>query len=254
VHRVAVIGATGFGGAVCAYICRHHPSLELTVVTARGEAGRRHDELYPAYRVPLPAQHIPALFKVCHFSPEEQRVFMDIYAAQARFHMQDDEMAFCTGSAMCHALMRSPFEMTPDPSFLVLGETHREGLAMLVYAYLVRFLGVALDRVGELRCGANEMQRVHPHGMPRGLRDGASWRRLEHAELRLELDDVAPEGLERVANALLVVALLDDGQVFRPRKRGHRYLLRGLTLLRHRAPPSGSNQYDPAIGGRSLPV
>jgi hypothetical protein len=34
----------------------------------------------PAYRVPLPAQHIPALFKVCHFSPEEQRMFMDIYA------------------------------------------------------------------------------------------------------------------------------------------------------------------------------
>ena len=33
-----------------------------------------------AYRVPLPAQHIPALFKVCHFSPEEQRAFMDIYA------------------------------------------------------------------------------------------------------------------------------------------------------------------------------
>jgi hypothetical protein len=34
----------------------------------------------PAYRVPLPAQHIPALFKVCHFSPEEQRVFMESYA------------------------------------------------------------------------------------------------------------------------------------------------------------------------------
>jgi hypothetical protein len=34
----------------------------------------------PAYRVPLPAQHIPALFKVCHFSPDEQRVFMEIYA------------------------------------------------------------------------------------------------------------------------------------------------------------------------------
>ena len=52
-RRVAVIGAAGFGGAVCAYICRHHPSLELTVVTARSETGRRHDELYPAYRVPL---------------------------------------------------------------------------------------------------------------------------------------------------------------------------------------------------------
>jgi N-acetyl-gamma-glutamyl-phosphate reductase len=48
-----VIGAAGFGGAVCAYICRRHPSLELTAVTARADAGRRHDELYPAYRVPL---------------------------------------------------------------------------------------------------------------------------------------------------------------------------------------------------------
>jgi N-acetyl-gamma-glutamyl-phosphate reductase len=50
---VAVIGAAGFGGAVCAHICQHHPSLELTAVTGRGEAGRRHDELYPAHRVPL---------------------------------------------------------------------------------------------------------------------------------------------------------------------------------------------------------
>ena len=33
-----------------------------------------------------------------------------------------------------YGLLRSPFEMTPDPSFLYLGETHREGLAMLVYA------------------------------------------------------------------------------------------------------------------------
>lgn len=37
-----------------------------------------------------------------------------------------------------YGLMRSPFEMTPDPSFLVLGETHREGLAMLVYAVRAR--------------------------------------------------------------------------------------------------------------------
>ncbi len=52
-HRVAVIGAAGFGGAVCAYICARHPSLALTAVTARADAGRRHDELYPSYRVPL---------------------------------------------------------------------------------------------------------------------------------------------------------------------------------------------------------
>ena len=31
--RVAVLGATGFGGALCAHIVARHPSLELTVVT-----------------------------------------------------------------------------------------------------------------------------------------------------------------------------------------------------------------------------
>ena len=49
--RVAVLGATGFGGALCAHIVDRHPSLELTVATARAEAGRRHDELYPRYAV-----------------------------------------------------------------------------------------------------------------------------------------------------------------------------------------------------------
>jgi len=32
-----------------------------------------------------------------------------------------------------YGLVRPPFEMTPDPAFLYLGETHREGLATLVY-------------------------------------------------------------------------------------------------------------------------
>ena len=49
--RVAVLGATGFSGALCAHIVDRHPSLELTVATARAEAGRRHDELYPRYGV-----------------------------------------------------------------------------------------------------------------------------------------------------------------------------------------------------------
>jgi N-acetyl-gamma-glutamyl-phosphate reductase len=50
---VAVIGAAGYGGAVAAAILWRHPSLELTTVTARSDAGRRHDDLYPRYRVPL---------------------------------------------------------------------------------------------------------------------------------------------------------------------------------------------------------
>jgi N-acetyl-gamma-glutamyl-phosphate reductase len=51
VHRVAVLGATGFGGALCARIVDRHPSLELTAATARAEAGRRHDQIYPHYAV-----------------------------------------------------------------------------------------------------------------------------------------------------------------------------------------------------------
>src|SRR5919204_2188990 len=51
VHRVAVAGASGFAGALAAYLVQRHPHLELTAVTARADAGRRLDELYPRYRV-----------------------------------------------------------------------------------------------------------------------------------------------------------------------------------------------------------
>ena len=44
-------GASGFAGALAAYLVQRHPELELTAVTARTEAGRRLDALYPRYRV-----------------------------------------------------------------------------------------------------------------------------------------------------------------------------------------------------------
>ncbi len=37
-----------------------------------------------------------------------------------------------------YGLVRGPFEMTPDPAFLVLGEGHREGLAILSYGVQAR--------------------------------------------------------------------------------------------------------------------
>ena len=52
-RRVAVIGAAGYGGALGAGIVQRHPALELTAVTARTDAGRRHDELYPIHRIAL---------------------------------------------------------------------------------------------------------------------------------------------------------------------------------------------------------
>ncbi len=51
--RIAVIGASGYSGALAAYLVWNHPKLELAAVTARREAGRRLDDLYPRYRVPL---------------------------------------------------------------------------------------------------------------------------------------------------------------------------------------------------------
>jgi N-acetyl-gamma-glutamyl-phosphate reductase len=61
--RVLVAGATGFAGALAAHLIWRHPRLELTGVTGRSEVGRRLDDLYPRYRVPLaieeldPARH-----------------------------------------------------------------------------------------------------------------------------------------------------------------------------------------------------
>jgi N-acetyl-gamma-glutamyl-phosphate reductase len=51
--RVLVAGATGFAGALAAELLWRHPGFELVSVTARSELGRRLEELYPRYRVPL---------------------------------------------------------------------------------------------------------------------------------------------------------------------------------------------------------
>ena len=33
----------------------------------------------PAYATPIPAQHIETIFEICHFSPEDRRLFLDAY-------------------------------------------------------------------------------------------------------------------------------------------------------------------------------
>jgi N-acetyl-gamma-glutamyl-phosphate reductase len=50
---VLVAGASGFTGALAAQIVWNHPRLELVAATSRSDAGKRLDELYPRYRVPL---------------------------------------------------------------------------------------------------------------------------------------------------------------------------------------------------------
>jgi N-acetyl-gamma-glutamyl-phosphate reductase len=48
-----VAGASGYAGALAAELVRKHPSLELVRVTARTDAGKRLNELYPQYEVDL---------------------------------------------------------------------------------------------------------------------------------------------------------------------------------------------------------
>ena len=50
---VAVLGASGFAGALAARLIDRHPFFALEAVTSRSDAGRRLDELYPHHRVDL---------------------------------------------------------------------------------------------------------------------------------------------------------------------------------------------------------
>jgi N-acetyl-gamma-glutamyl-phosphate reductase len=58
VPDVLVVGASGYGGALAAHLIWRHPQFELRAVTARAEAGRRLDSLYPRYRVPLELEEL----------------------------------------------------------------------------------------------------------------------------------------------------------------------------------------------------
>lgn len=51
--RVAVLGASGYAGAIAAMLVHRHPFFELAHVTARSEAGERLDDIHPRTRVPL---------------------------------------------------------------------------------------------------------------------------------------------------------------------------------------------------------
>ncbi|MGI9185024.1 MAG: N-acetyl-gamma-glutamyl-phosphate reductase [Solirubrobacteraceae bacterium] len=55
---VAVFGAAGYAGALSARLLARHPAFELQTVTARADAGRRLDHLYPQHRVALELEEL----------------------------------------------------------------------------------------------------------------------------------------------------------------------------------------------------
>jgi N-acetyl-gamma-glutamyl-phosphate reductase len=58
VPSAAVIGATGYTGALSAALLWRHPSIDLVTVTSRSDMGRRLDDVYPRHRVPLTLQEL----------------------------------------------------------------------------------------------------------------------------------------------------------------------------------------------------
>ena len=56
--RVGILGATGVVGQQFVVALRRHPWFELRAVTARSDVGRRLDDLYPRYRVPLELEEL----------------------------------------------------------------------------------------------------------------------------------------------------------------------------------------------------
>ncbi|HMJ04299.1 MAG TPA: N-acetyl-gamma-glutamyl-phosphate reductase [Conexibacter sp.] len=55
---VAVLGASGYAGALAAWLLHRHPRFELTALTSRSDVGRRLDDLYPRYRVPMAMEEL----------------------------------------------------------------------------------------------------------------------------------------------------------------------------------------------------
>ena len=84
-----------------------------------------------------------------------------------------------------------------------------------------------LERVGELGCGANEMEGVHAHRVTGRVDARGLARGLQHAQLRLQLERVAAERVERLADPFgLEAAVLALRQVLQAREGGERRLLR----------------------------
>lgn len=131
-----------------------------------------------------------------------------------------------------YGLLRPPFEMTPDPAFLYLGEAHQEGLATLVYGVRARKGFVMLT--GEVGTGKTTLlhallaqldpdmasafvfnPRLEPLDFFRVLFDefGIEQRCSTKGEYLLALNEFLIERLRRDQAALLIV---DEAQNLSP--------------------------------------
>ena len=83
----------------------------------------------PTYRVPLPAQHVPTIMALCHFSPEERTQFLRAYTAAHPGQLAPAEPARDTPDHVLH--IELPRFRRPELSAQV-EETIREVAARIV--------------------------------------------------------------------------------------------------------------------------
>lgn len=135
-HRVAVVGATGFTGALCAELVRRHPALELSVVTARSNVGERLDSIHPRYRVSLELEALDP-DRVASTSEAAFVCYPHAAAAEAVWELRQRGVRVVDLSADFR-LDRSSYELYyrqhPHPELLTdavygLTELHRERIA-----------------------------------------------------------------------------------------------------------------------------
>ncbi|WP_193370446.1 hypothetical protein [Pelagibius marinus] len=92
----------------------------------------------PAYRVPLPAQHIPAMFRVCHLSEEEQRHFLELYGrAHPAQSVAMEELA-----SIERDVLRIPLPHGMD-------ETRRNQVRQLIHDFAERVIALAQSGGGQ---------------------------------------------------------------------------------------------------------
>ena len=149
-----------------------------------------------------------------------------------------------------YGLIRAPFEMTPDPAFLYLGESHQEGLATLVYGVQARKGFVLLT--GEVGTGKTTLlhsllaqldpstasafifnPKLGTHDFFRILFDefGIREKCRTKAEYLMALNSFLIERLERDETALLII---DEAQNLSPELLEEVRLLSNLETPTHK--------------------
>jgi N-acetyl-gamma-glutamyl-phosphate reductase len=228
-HKVAVLGASGYAGALAADILWRHPDLELTAVTGRSEVGERLSDVHPRYDVPLKLE-APDLDAIAGWAGSALVAYPHKAAAPTVAALLERGMKVVDLSAdfrLPQAAYEEYYEPHPVPALLDqavygLTERHRERIkdahlvanpgcnstAALLALYPVADLtdDVIVDiKAGVSGAGRGATEKTHFVSVVENVSPYSVGRHRHRAELEMELG-----GLERISFATHLMPL-DQG-------------------------------------------